>query len=216
MNNASKWLIALPFSGLVGLAVPAVITGDWLWFLETWSDTLYILLSTGMWLIATAFVDVSKPRGKPDLANRLISLGLVLSVPISVADRIFLLGSILPTLVPILGLVLSLTAIILGLWARATLGKSYSPRGQSASGDQLVQNGPYRWIRHPLYTSACLWGFCWPLLVRSAIGAIFTSGLVILAVLQRIEEEERSLIDAFGETYTEYQEKTWRLIPLIY
>lgn len=216
MNNASKWLIALPFSVLVALVVPAMITSDLFWFVGSWSDTLYVFLTASMWLIATAFVDVSKPRGKPDLANRLISLGLVLSVPISVADRIFLLGSILPTLVPILGLVLSLMAIILGLWARAALGKSYSPRANSNAGSQLVQSGPYQWVRHPLYASACLWALCWPLLISSLMGALITCGLVGSAVLQRIEAEEISLIRMFGEAYTKYQKTTWRLIPYIY
>ncbi len=216
MTNKTKWLVAVPFSMLVGLAVPAVITGNFFWFLNSWSDSLYIFLSTSMWLAATAFVDVSKPRPQPDQANRLISLGLILSVPLSVADRVFLRGAVLPAWIPVLGIGLCMIAISLGLSARKYLGKSYSPRAGTTPGDQLVQSGPYRWIRHPLYTSACLWGLCWPLLVRSILGAIFTSGLVISTVLRRIEDEERSLIDIYGEDYIDYQGRTWRLIPFIY
>jgi len=141
---------------------------------------------------------------------------LILSVPLSVVDRIFLLGAVLPAWIPVIGMGLCLIAITFGLSARTALGKSYSPRGQTTPGDQLVQSGPYRWVRHPLYASACLWGLCWPLLVRSLLGAIFTCGLVISAVLKRIEDEETSLVQTFGEAYTEYQEKTWRLIPFIY
>jgi protein-S-isoprenylcysteine O-methyltransferase Ste14 len=216
MTNKTKWLVAVPFSVLVGLAVPAMITGGSFWFLNCWSDTLYIILSTGMWLAATAFVDLSKPRGRPDLANRLISLGLIFSVPISVADRSYFLGAILPGWLPLMGLGLSLIAIMLGLWARITLGQSYSPRGQTAPSDQLIQTGPYRWIRHPLYSSACLWALCWPLLIRSLLGALFTGGLVVFAVLNRIAAEERSLLQSFGASYREYQKHTWRLIPYIY
>lgn len=216
MTNPTKWLIALPFSGLVALALPAMITGDWFWFLASWSDTLYIILSASMWLVATSFVDLSKPRPRPDRANRLISLGLILSVPLSVADRGYLLGAVLPAWIPVLAIGLCFLAIGLGLSARTTLGKSYSPRGETMPGDQLVQSGPYRWVRHPLYASACLWGLCWPLLARSLLGAMFTSGLVISAVLKRIDVEETSLVQTFGEAYTEYQEKTWRLIPFIY
>jgi len=216
MTNKTKWLVAVPFSVLVGLAVPAMITGGIFWFLNSWNDTLYTILSIGMWLVATAFVDVSKPRGRPDRANRLISIGLMLSVPVSVLDRWYLLGAVLPSWFPILGVVLSLIAIGLGLWARVSLGSAYSPRGRTVQGDILIQTGPYRWIRHPMYCAACIWSFCWPLLASSLLGAGFTCRLVISAILKRIEDEEQSLTAAFGEAYTEYQQKTWRLIPFIY
>lgn len=216
MTNATKWLIAIPFSALIGLIIPALVTGDFLWFLDSWSETLYAALTLSMWLIATAFVDVSKPRGKPDSANRLISLGLILSVPITIADRTYLFGTILPGYIPVAASVLCLAAILMGVWAKISLGQAYSPRGESGANSQLIQSGPYRLVRHPLYSAACLWAFFWPLLVNSLIGALLTGILVVYAVSNRIESEEQSLIAAFGDAYREYRKTTWRLIPYIY
>lgn len=216
MTNATKWLIAIPFTALVGLILPALVTGDFLWFLDSWSETLYAALTLSMWLIATAFVDVSKPRGKPDSANRLISLGLILSVPIATADRTYLFGTILPGYIPVIASVLCFAAILLGMWARISLGQAYSPRGESRANDLLVQTGPYRVVRHPMYAAACMWAFFWPLLINSLIGALLTSILVVYAVSKRIEPEEQSLIAAFGDAYREYRKITWRLIPYIY
>jgi len=216
LTNVTKWLIALPFSAVIGLIIPALITGDLFWFVDRWSDFLYVTLSISMWLLATAFVDVSKPRSKPDRANRLIPLGLILAVPVAVTDRAYLLGKILPGYIPIIGTAFCAAAIILGVWARLTLGQAYSPRGETGTGDQLIQSGPYKTVRHPMYAAACLWAFFWPLLISSLIGAGITSALVVSAVRQRIEAEETALVRAFGDAYLEYRKTTWRLIPFIY
>jgi hypothetical protein len=93
MTNITKWFVAIPFAACVSLVIPALVAGNPLWFLDHWTDTLYVSLSAGMWLIATAFVDVKRPRGSPDLANLLIPLGLILSVPLSVWDRVFWIAS---------------------------------------------------------------------------------------------------------------------------
>lgn len=216
MTNLTKWFIAIPFSATLALVVPAAITGDLFWFIRNWADALYVILTAGMWLIATAFVDTSKPRGRPDMANILISLGLILSVPVSVYDRKFLMGSVLPGWISFMGLAICLAAVVLGLWARIALGESYSPRGQSSVGHELVRSGPFHWIRHPLYASALLWSLGWPLIITSILGALLTLGLVVPAVLKRIDYEEKLLLGAYGESYVDYQKATWRLLPHVY
>jgi len=101
------------------------------------------------------------------------------------------------------------------MWARISLGAAYSPRGETGTGSRLVQTGPYRKVRHPMYAAACIWAFFWPLLINSLIGALLTSILVAYAVSKRIEREEQALINAFGDEYLEYRKTTWRLIPFI-
>lgn len=82
LTNLKKWYIALPFAALVTIIIPGIVTSDLFWFFHDWMDTLFVFLSTAMWLIATAFVDSDLPRGPRDLANLLIPLGLNLSLPI--------------------------------------------------------------------------------------------------------------------------------------
>lgn len=69
MNNGTKWLIALPFVFLVAFALPAAVAGDWLWFVGDWAAMLFVGLTVGMWLAATAFVDASRARGPRDRAT---------------------------------------------------------------------------------------------------------------------------------------------------
>ncbi len=216
MTNLNKWAIALPFTGLVVFVLPAVATGHWLWFLRGWHEGLFGLLSASMWLIATAFVDVERPRGSPDLANLLMPLGLILAVPVAVYDRIHGPAANPPGMVSTLGLLLSLGAIVLGVSARAYLGRSYAPRPARTANGQLVTDGPYRWIRHPMYSAALLWSLGWPLIMSSLLGAAAALVFVIPALRVRMLREEEALAAAFGEVYTAYRAKTRRLVPYIY
>ena len=74
----------------------------------------------------------------------------------------------------------------------------------------LIIRGPYRWVRHPLYSLflVMIWS-CPDLTVdRLLFNVLFTVWMVIGSIL-----EERDLVDAFGETYREYQHKVPMLIP---
>jgi protein-S-isoprenylcysteine O-methyltransferase len=96
------------------------------------------------------------------------------------------------------------------------LGKFFTVDVAVHSNHQLIETGPYRFIRHPSYTGALLaflgLGFClgnwWSL-------AIFILP-VSVAFLLRIQVEERVLVEALGERYRLYQQRTKRLIPLLY
>ncbi len=216
MTNLTKWLVAVPFTLLVAFLIPAIVAGNLLWFCQHWTDTLYLALSAGMWLVATAFVDVERPRGSPDLANMLLPLGLILSVPIAVWDRTYWIASTLPIVVNVLGVLIGSVAIILGLISRVFLGRSYSPRVDHSSDAKLVEDGPYRWIRHPLYLAAILWIVGWPLIIASLLGVLIPILLIAPAIRKRMIAEEEELLRAYGEAYAEYQARTWRLLPYVY
>lgn len=81
-------------------------------------------------------------------------------------------------------------------------------------GGQLVQQGPYRWVRHPMYTAvfACALGCVWArpsLAVCSSAVALF----VVLAV--KAELEERWMVTAHSG-YASYRGNTWRFVPGLY
>src|ERR1044071_6235226 len=88
--------------------------------------------------------------------------------------------------------VLQAGAIGLMIWARVTFGRRsfHASAGPTAGG--LVTTGPYRFIRHPIYTSACLFG------VGGVVGhvsgrALLLAGLMLIGALVRIACEERLL-----------------------
>lgn len=216
MTNVTKWFVAIPFAALVSLVIPALIAGDPRWFLGHWTDTLYVSLSAGMWLIATAFVDLSRPRGSPDLANLLLPLGLILSVPITVWDRVFWTAATLPFIINLFGMLTGLAAAVLGIESRRYLGRAYSPRADHSDGSSLVRDGPYRWIRHPIYLAAILWVAGWPLTIASFLGSLSALAFVLPAIYRRVQAEEDDLARTYGDEYEQYRQTTWRLIPYLY
>jgi protein-S-isoprenylcysteine O-methyltransferase Ste14 len=88
-------------------------------------------------------------------------------------------------------------------------------RLQIVEDQKLVKDGPYKYIRHPLYLGE--------ILRNLGIVSIFSSGYGILLVLIgtilllfRINMEEDMLTEAFGSEYSDYKRATKRLIPYIY
>jgi protein-S-isoprenylcysteine O-methyltransferase Ste14 len=216
MTNRAKWLVAVPFALAVGFVVPALVAGEWLWFVGRWQDMLYTALTVGMWLAATAFVDLNRPRGERDRANALIPIGLILAVPLAVWDRLYGPGRLVPAAVGLVAIALGVVAIVLGVAAWHALGQAYSPRPGAVPDQALVRSGPYRCIRHPLYLAALLWVVAWPLILGSIIAPVVAIILVCPAILARIESEEAELLRVHGEAYESYREQSWRLIPYLY
>ena len=112
-----------------------------------------------------------------------------------------------------LGVGIALVGSALLQWAQVTLGKSWSDTPRMMKEQTLITSGPYRTIRHPIYTAFILilgstlfvssnWliGLCW-------------IGMTVLEVASRIGFEESLMLEFFGEQYREYTKKTGRLLP---
>ena len=116
----------------------------------------------------------------------------------------------------LVGLLLYLIGFGLMGWALLTLGSFYqlggsAPRPQ----DRMVTQGPYRLVRHPMYSAALFISLGLSLLIQSvAFFAVFVIYLVL--ILQLIPAEEGKLEKAYGADYTQYERKTSRLVPFIY
>ena len=97
-------------------------------------------------------------------------------------------------------------------WAQRSLGKNVSPTVVTRPEHQLVTYGPYRYIRHPLYTA----GMVFFLAMSVAAGSWFLPlvMLVVFPVLMvRIPLEEAELEARFGEPYRRYKASTGRFVP---
>ena len=116
----------------------------------------------------------------------------------------------------ILGLLLYATGFILMGWALLTLGRFYQLGGSAPrSQDEMVTEGPYRLIRHPMYAAALSISLGLSLLTQST--AFFTVFVIYLILIRNlIPVEERELRKAYGDKYTVYERKTRMLLPAIY
>ncbi|KAF7836296.1 putative phospholipid methyltransferase [Senna tora] len=81
----------------------------------------------------------------------------------------------------------------------------------------VVQFGPYRWVRHPIYASTMLLFATYCLALRAPLSLLFVVAVSSLYYRQKAEQEEALMVEAFGESYTEYASKVrYRLIPFVY
>lgn len=106
-------------------------------------------------------------------------------------------------------------SLIFRIWAHVAIGKSYSPTLEVRKDHELVKHGPYKYIRHPIYTGTIIALLAIPIFSSSPLG-LFFSLLSIPLFVHRIRNEEKMLIEEYGDEYREYQETTWSLFPYVY
>jgi protein-S-isoprenylcysteine O-methyltransferase Ste14 len=98
-------------------------------------------------------------------------------------------------------------------WAQHTLGKNWSDTPRMIKEQSLVMNGPYRFIRHPIYTAFLLiLGSPFLISANWLIGLAWV-GMTALEVASRIGFEESLMLEYFGAPYREYMKRTGKLLP---
>ncbi len=103
---------------------------------------------------------------------------------------------------------------LLFLWARVTFGRRSFHLAANPTAGGLVTHGPYRYLRHPIYSALCLFGFA-GVAGHWSWAAGGWGGLILAGAVLRIYCEEILLAAHYPE-YAQYANKTWRLIPYVY
>jgi protein-S-isoprenylcysteine O-methyltransferase Ste14 len=114
------------------------------------------------------------------------------------------------------GAVVFLAGAALRVWSVATLGRYFTYVVLVSVDQPVVEDGPYRLIRHPSYTGALLMGAGIGLSTRWAWPAPVIVAINLIAYLIRIFSEERALMAAIGEPYRAYMARTRRLVPFLW
>lgn len=110
--------------------------------------------------------------------------------------------------------VLLLAGFVLILWAVLAMRKSkLRILPQPAMTAVLITSGPYRFIRHPMYT-ALITGALGLIIMCPSIWRILTLVILTITLFVKLTLEEKMLAEKFPQ-YRAYQKKTYRLIPLI-
>ena len=110
------------------------------------------------------------------------------------------------------GVGLGLIAGLLLVWTLRNLGKNLTDTVVTRKEHTLVTTGPYRWMRHPFYTSVAF-----AVLANSFAAAnwflFVTGGLVFVLQAIRTRKEDENLIARFGDDYRNYMQRTGRFVP---
>jgi protein-S-isoprenylcysteine O-methyltransferase Ste14 len=113
------------------------------------------------------------------------------------------------------GKIIQFSAVLLGIVAIVLMRPgNFSIFPVPKQDAQLVTKGPYRLIRHPMYTAVLL--FCFSLLLnRITVSSVAIFLVLLIDLVLKLHFEERLLLSLFPP-YAAYMKKTWRLIPFIY
>jgi protein-S-isoprenylcysteine O-methyltransferase len=110
--------------------------------------------------------------------------------------------------------ILCIAGLAFCVWARATRGRNWSGTITLKEGHELIERGPYRLVRHPIYTGMLA------MLLATAIRFGHLGGIaaVILAFASfwiKLSEEEKLMLQQFPDQYGSYQQRVKRIIPFV-
>jgi protein-S-isoprenylcysteine O-methyltransferase Ste14 len=109
---------------------------------------------------------------------------------------------------------LCVAGLAFALWARLTLGRNWSGVVALKEGHNLVERGPYRFVRHPIYTGMLIMFFATALVLSHVAG--FVGVLLMFASFWiKLDREERLMLQRFPERYAAYQLRVKRIIPFV-
>jgi protein-S-isoprenylcysteine O-methyltransferase Ste14 len=114
------------------------------------------------------------------------------------------------------GIVLILAGVAFRWYSIAILGKYFTFDVAVHNNHTLIQEGPYRYIRHPSYSGALLSLVGFGLALGNWAGLALFLFCMGIAYSYRIPIEEAALAAGLGEPYRQYVSRTWRLIPFLF
>jgi protein-S-isoprenylcysteine O-methyltransferase Ste14 len=113
------------------------------------------------------------------------------------------------------GVVVGLGTLPLLYWVLSSLGRNISETFLTKGDHQLVTHGPYRWVRHPLYSVATIAFLALGLVAGNAFILVMAAVVFAALALLVVPKEEAQLVEKFGGAYRAYQGRTGGLLPRI-
>jgi protein-S-isoprenylcysteine O-methyltransferase Ste14 len=172
-----------------------------------------------LWWLVSARGNKQAARGEPWLTRVLFYwLPLVVAFALLGPGEWFsgswLREGMVPHTTPVftLAFVLVVAGVALACWSRYVLGRNWSSVVQIKRGHDLIETGPYRHVRHPIYTGILV-AFIGTALKEGDVRCIFAFAILFASFWRKLRMEERMLGDAFGPAYAAYRARTKALVP---
>ncbi|SRR5579875_1546872 len=112
------------------------------------------------------------------------------------------------------GFALTVSGLAFAVWARLHLGRYWSGNVSIKEDHKLIQTGPYRFVRHPIYTGILV-GMIGTAIAVGEVRAILAIGFLLAALMVKIPQEEQALTSTFGRKYANYRKKVKALVPYV-
>ena len=112
------------------------------------------------------------------------------------------------------GAVLCIVGLAFTIWARATLGRNWSAAVTLKESHELIDRGPYRLVRHPIYTGLMIMFFA-TVIALGHLAGIIGALLVFVSFWIKLGDEEKLMLKQFPEQYAAYQQHVKRIIPFV-
>jgi len=113
------------------------------------------------------------------------------------------------------GFALAATGLTFAIWARRHLGRNWSGEITIKVEHQLIRSGPYRLLRHPIYTGILVM-YAGTAVVTGTWLALLGLAIAAFAYARKIWLEEANMRLAFGSEYDDYRGESWALVPWLF
>ncbi|MFZ0953794.1 MAG: isoprenylcysteine carboxylmethyltransferase family protein [Candidatus Sulfotelmatobacter sp.] len=181
------------------------------------------LLILACWIVLVVYWNVSARSIKP-AAELQSTTGKLARMPIWLGYILFIVAAVHPFGTVLiahtvasewLGVAVCGLGLCAAIWSRKTLGDDWSRDVEFKQGHKLVERGPYRFVRHPIYTSHLLMG----------LGTAIASGTVVafaglllfmIGFWTKLKQEEDLLLRHFPEEYPAYKARVKALVPFLF
>ena len=175
--------------------------------------TVFVLVTWAVfwvyWLIAAAAAKASTRDRRSRPAGGLI-LVVIVALRLLRGNETFSIHSVA---VQIVGVVLFVAGLALAVWARIYLGRNWGMPMTERAEPELVTSGPYRFVRHPIYSGILL-----AILGSALCTTLFWLALLVLLGVYFIYSarvEEQRMTGSFPSQYPSYKARTKMLIPFV-
>lgn len=186
--------------------------------------------ATVFWLACVAWAGVELPRiarlraargatvrdrGSLVVVLGLLALGMLGAFGCALAVPDAAIAGNAPTVFWV-GIACIVLGVALRWYAIRVLGRYFSPVVAVQRDQQVVQAGPYRYVRHPSYSGALLSLVGLGLALTNWLSLIVLLLCSVAGLLYRVDVEERALREVLGQPYADYMRRTRRFIPFIW
>ncbi len=183
---------------------------------------MFILLTIPFWIFVILYWIVSARKvGKDHKGNELFSFikligsALIIYLPLFTGGLIATELFVTTFMIKFCGTILCIVGILIMIWARQHLDKNWSGNVIIQQGHSLSRSGPYKYVRHPIYSGGLLAMFASAIVLGNIFGFIWVLFCAFGLILKSKQEEEL-LIKQFPDEYPLYKKQVKMLIPFIW